>query len=124
MLENYQDSTAREDALATLVETNWKIGLKDEANRALRVLEANHTEYRDFDNAGNLVLETRIRNRDRSWANIMTLGLLDRPDVPPPLTIEYPEGFEAPTRDAVSTTAETPAKAEKKSWFSWLPFVG
>jgi hypothetical protein len=117
VLENYPDSPARADALATLVETNWKLGLKDEANRALRVLAANHPEYRDFDNAGNLVLETRI-------ANIMTLGLLDRPDVPPPITIEYPEGFEAPKRDAVSTTAETPAKAEKKGWFSWLPFVG
>ena len=124
VLENYPDSPARADALATLVETNWKLGLKDEANRALRVLAANHPEYRDFDNAGSLVLETRIRNRDRSWANIMTLGLLDRPDVPPPITIEYPEGFEAPTRDAVSTTAETPTKAEKKGWFSWLPFVG
>ena len=124
VLENYPDSPARADALATLVETNWKLGLKEEANRSLRVLAANHPEYRDFDNAGNLVLETRIRNRDRSWANIMTLGLLDRPDVPTPITIEYPEGFTAPTQGAVSTTTENSAKGEKKGWFSWLPFVG
>lgn len=124
VLENYPDSPARADALATLVETNWKLGLKEEANRALRVLAANHPEYSDFDNAGNLVLETRIRNRDRSWANIMSLGLLDRPDVPPPITIEYPEGFEAPERKAVSTKITNQTNVEKKGWFSWLPFVG
>jgi outer membrane protein assembly factor BamD len=124
VLENYPDSPARADALATLVETNWKLGLKEEANRSLRVLAANHPEYKDFDNAGNLVLETRIRNRDRSCANIMTLGLLDRPEVPPPITIEYPEGFTAPAQNPASTTAENPTKAEKKGLFSWLPFVG
>ena len=124
VLENYPDSPARADALATLVETNWKLGLKEEANRSLRVLAANHPEYKDFDNVGNLVLETRIRNRDRSRANIMTLGLLDRPDVPPPITIEYPEGFAAPAQNPASTTAENPTKAAKKGLFSWLPFVG
>lgn len=122
VLENYPDSPARADALATLVESNWKLGLKEEANRALRVLAGNHPEYKDFDNAGNLVLETRIRNRDRSWANIMTLGLLDRPDVPPPITIEYPEGFEAPTRTTVNTESDGPKKEKKKGPFSWLPF--
>ncbi len=26
-----------------------------------------------------------IRSRDRSWTNLVTFGLLDRPDVPPPI---------------------------------------
>ena len=41
----------------------------------------------------SFVLAERIRNRDRSWTNMMTLGLLDRPEVPPPIKIEHPEGF-------------------------------
>ena len=90
VLENYPDSEARDDALATLVECNWKLDLKDEANRALRVLALNHPEYENFDDAGNFVLAERIRNRDRSWANIMTLGILDKPEAPPPITIFAP----------------------------------
>ena len=87
VLENYPDSEARADALATLVECYWKLDLEDEANRALRVLALNHPEYENFDDAGNFVVAERIRNRDRFWANIMSLGLLDRPEAPPPITI-------------------------------------
>ena len=54
VLENYPDSEVRADALATLVESHWKLDLEDEANRALRVL-ANHPEYENFDDAGNFV---------------------------------------------------------------------
>jgi outer membrane protein assembly factor BamD len=90
VLENYPDSDARADALATLVECNWKLDLEDEANRALRVLALNHPEYENFDDAGNFVVAERIRNRDRSWANIMSLGLLDKPDAPAPITIRAP----------------------------------
>ncbi|MFQ3347441.1 MAG: outer membrane protein assembly factor BamD [Candidatus Azotimanducaceae bacterium] len=115
VLENYPDSPARADALATLVETNWNLDLKEEANRALRVLAINHPEYKDFDSAGNLVLETRIRNRDRSWANIMTLGLFDRPDVPPPITVNSPKDFNEPVSGAESTSVENLPTAEKKS---------
>jgi outer membrane protein assembly factor BamD len=121
VLESYPDSPARADALATLVEANYKLGLTEQANRALRVLAANHPEYNDFDNAGNLVLETRIRNRDRSWANIMTLGMFDRPDIPPPITVNYPEGFEAPPRGALEGEKRGP-EPQKKGWLSWLPF--
>jgi outer membrane protein assembly factor BamD len=90
VLENYPDSEVRADALATLVESHWKLDLEDEANRALRVLALNHPEYENFDDAGNFVVAERIRNRDRSWANIMTLGLLDRPEAPAPITIRAP----------------------------------
>lgn len=120
VIENYADTHARPDALAMLVEANWKLGLEEEADRALRVLALNHPDYRDFDSQGRLVLEERIRNRDRSWANIMTLGLLDRPEVPAPLTIE--------NKDAAAAGADPAAEAEeareeKKGRFSWLPFV-
>ena len=79
-----------------MVEAFYKLGREDEANRSLRVLALNHPDYPEFDAAGNLVLEERVRNRDRSWTNIMTLGLMDRPDTPPPITIVYPENAERP----------------------------
>ena len=90
VLENYPDSEVRADALATLVESHWKLDLEDEANRALRVLALNHPDYETFDDAGNFVVAERIRNRDRSWANIMSLGMLDRPEAPAPITIRAP----------------------------------
>ena len=123
MLENYPNASVTDEALVVLVEANYKLGLEDEANNTLRVLALNYPNHEAFDEAGNLVLAERIRNRDRSWTNIMTLGLIDRPDVPPPITIRHPEGFVPPVREAPAT-ADKPRKERKGGWFSWLPFVG
>jgi len=62
--------------------------VEDAANDALQVLASNFPDYDAFDDEGNLVLAEQILNRDRSWTNIMTMGLLDRPDVPPPIRLE------------------------------------
>ena len=51
----------------------------------------------------------------------MTLGLLDRPEVPPPITLKHPEGFVPPR---VEQQPETKQEKKRKGWFSWLPFVG
>ncbi|XOV82191.1 MAG: outer membrane protein assembly factor BamD [bacterium] len=120
VLETYPRAEATDDALLVLVESNYKLGLEDEANNALRILSLNYPQHPAFDEAGNLVLTSTIRNRDRSWTNIMTLGLFDRPEVPPPLKIVHPEGFKPPAVEA------QPADEEKKGrgWFSWLPFIG
>ena len=96
ILETYPQAEATPEALVVLVEANYKLGLEDEANNALRVLALNYPNYPAFDEDGNLVLAERIRNRDRSWTNVMTLGLLDRPDVPPPIKIKHPDGFTPP----------------------------
>lgn len=127
VIENYPDTAARADALAVMVEAYFKLGRLDEANRALRVLALNHPDFPEFNSAGDLVLEERIRNRDRSWTNIMTLGLLDRPDTPPPITINYPDaaGAERPgqsEQDGAQEEAEE-AAAEKRSIFGFLPFI-
>ncbi len=122
VLETYPQSDATPEALIVLVETNYKLGLEDEANNVLRVLAMNYPNYPAFDEQGNLVLAERIRNRDRSWTNIMTLGLLDRPDVPPPITIKHPDGFAPPP--AAPQPEESDEEEERKGWFSWLPFVG
>ena len=89
------------------------------ANDALRILAINYPQNSAFDANGDLVLADRIRNRDRSWTNLMTLGLLDRPEVPPPIRLEHPEGFVPPAPP--ETEADT--KKKKRKWFSWLPFV-
>ncbi len=127
VVENYPRSKAVPDALALAVEANHKMGLDEAANDALRVLALNHPAYPAFDDAGQLVLAEAIRNRDRSWLNLMSFGLLDRPDVPPPLRIRHPEGFDPP---AVAQPPEDESgdeqsvKEKKKTRFGWLPFLG
>ena len=90
VLENYPQTEVTDEALLVLVEANHKLGLDEETNNVLRVLALNYPQHDAFDEAGNLVLAKRVRNRDRSWTNIMTLGLLDRPDVPPPIRLQQP----------------------------------
>ena len=94
VVENYSQTPAVPNALAVLVEANWKLGLEDAANDALSVLAHNFPNYRAFDEDGKLVLEDIGVRRQRSWLNLMTFGLLARPDVPPPLAIPRPK--EAP----------------------------
>jgi hypothetical protein len=119
VLETYPQSESTPDALLVLIESNYKLDLEDEANNALRVLALNYPTFPAFDESGNLVLTSTIRNRDRSWTNIMTLGLIDRPDVPPPIRIKHPDGFTPPEVEP------QPEQQEKKGgWFSWLPFIG
>ncbi len=120
IVENYSRSMAVPDALAIMVEANWKLGLPDAANDTLRVLAINYSNYPAFDEDGNLVLDEAVRNRDRTWVNLMTLGLLDRPEVPPPLKIQHPEGF-VPPEPRHEPIEE---QKKKKGWFSWLPFIG
>ena len=121
VIENFSDTEARADALGVMVEAYFKLGRTEEANRSLRILALNHPEYPDFDGQGNLVLEERIRNRDRSWTNIMTLGLIDRPETPPPITIYYPDNAPSPITDGAGRTEQPPQK--KRSVFRFLPFI-
>ena len=87
VVESYSQTPAVPDALAVLVEANWKLGLKEAADDALEVLAMNFPDYQGFDKAGKLVLRNVVENRRRSWLNMVTFGLLDRPDAPPPLEI-------------------------------------
>ncbi len=91
VIENYPRAEAVPDALAIMVEASYRLGQEDAANDALRVLSVNFPAYPAFDKDGNLVLSSQILNRDRSWTNMVTLGLIDRPDVPPPIKLRQPE---------------------------------
>lgn len=92
VLENYPGARVTDEALLVLIEANHRLGLEAEANNALRVLALNYPSHEAFDANGNLVLTKRVRNRDRSWTNIMTFGLFDRPQAPPPIQIVQPDG--------------------------------
>ena len=88
VLESYPNTLATPDALIVLIECNWRLGLETETTNLLRVLSLNYPDHKNFDENGNLVLENEIKNRNRSWTNIISLGLLDRPEIPPPINIK------------------------------------
>jgi outer membrane protein assembly factor BamD len=92
VVETYSKSDVAADALAVVIEANYRLGLEEAANDALRVLAMNFPEYHAFNENGELVLKDQILNRDRSWTNLITFGLLDRPRVPPPIKMTQPEG--------------------------------
>lgn len=87
VVEHYSQSLSVDDALAIMIEANWRIGLPDAANDALRVLALNDPHYPAFDEQGHFVFQDQVLNRDRSWLNMVTFGLFDRPPVPPPIQI-------------------------------------
>ena len=116
VVQDYSKTPSVPEALAILIESNYKLGLTDAANDSLRVLAINYPDYRAFDGNGNLILEEAIANRDRSWINIMTFGLIDRPDVPPPLQISQPD-VGAPDATRMDTQESTNDPAPKKPWY-------
>ena len=129
VVENYPGAPSTPDALVILIEANHRLGLTDSANDALRVLAANYPDHSGFDGNGNFLLEEVVRNRDRSWVNIMTFGLLDRPTPPPPIRISQPQGVETvQSRAAGSSAPGQASKGEAVPWYKRLarliPFVG
>ena len=92
VVEHYSQSQSTADALAILVEANWRLGLPEAAHQALQVLVLNDPHYPGFDGAGHFVFKQQVLNRNRSWLNLMTFGLIDRPKIPPPITIDTTSG--------------------------------
>jgi outer membrane protein assembly factor BamD len=88
VVEHYSQTQSTADALAILVEANWRLGLPEAAQQALQVLALNDPAYPALDGAGHFVFKQQVLNRNRSWLNLMTFGLLDRPKVPPPIEID------------------------------------
>lgn len=118
IVEEYSTTPAAEDGLAILVEASYKLGLEGITNDALRVLAINYPTYPAFDPKGRFVMEQNVQNRDRSWTNMVTFGLLDRPKVPPPIAIEYPQQTPrvaprtSPEKDPAATEDEPVVRAE------------
>lgn len=91
VVENYPTTPSVPDGLALMIEGYLKLNLPEPANDSLRVLVANYPDFQALDAQGNFVISPEVRNRDRSWINILTLGALDRPDTPPILEVRIPE---------------------------------
>ncbi len=96
VVEHYSQSQSVDDGLAILIEADWRLGLPNAANDALRVLAANDPHYPAFDKQGRFVFRQQSFDRDRSWLNMMTFGLVDRPTVPPPITIDASSAAQSP----------------------------
>lgn len=131
VVENFPGAPATPDALVIIIEANHRLGLTDSANDALRVLAVNYPDHTGFDDQGNFLLEEVVRNRDRSWINILTFGLLDRPTPPPPIRIRQPEGIEPvePIQPrSARSNSESTAPREDAPWYRRLarmiPFLG
>ncbi len=91
VVENYPTTPSVPDGLALMIEGYLKLNLPEPANDSLRVLAANYPDFEALDPDGNFLISQEVRNRDRSWINILTLGALDRPDTPPILEVRIPE---------------------------------
>ncbi|MXZ44084.1 MAG: outer membrane protein assembly factor BamD [Gammaproteobacteria bacterium] len=91
VIEHYPKSAVVDDALVVLIEANHKLGLKDAADDALEILSLNFPEWKGFNDEGELVIRSAIRNKDRSFINTITLGLLDRPRTTAILKLEVPD---------------------------------
>jgi outer membrane protein assembly factor BamD len=92
VVESYPQATSVDQALAVLIEANFKLGLTDAANDSLRVLALNYPDFEAFAEDGTYMFDQAILNRHRGgWLNTVTFGLLGRPDIPPPIRIEHPE---------------------------------
>jgi outer membrane protein assembly factor BamD len=123
VVENFPTTPAVPDGLAVMIEGYLKLNLPEPANDALRVLITNYPNYAALDDDYNLVISQEVRNRDRSWVNIATFGLVDDPDVPETLEAKLPEGMELEPRDPEpaldAEAAETP---REQRWRRWVPF--
>ena len=119
VVEHYTQSRSVDEALAIRVEANWRLGLPEAANNSLRILAINDPRYPAFDNQGNFVFRQQAFDRDRSWLNMMSFGLVDRPDVPPPISLTTPTGVD----EAVQMPEPVPAAAQipkHKPWYRRL----
>ena len=75
------------NALAIMVEANYKLGLEDAADDALRILRLNFPDYKGFNRDGELVLDYASEMDDQNFLSMISFGLLGRKDVPPPLSV-------------------------------------
>jgi len=76
VVENFQRTPAVPDALAVMVQAYKLLGMDDLANDALNTLRSNYPNYPSLDANSELILNIK---QERSWINIMTLGLFDSP---------------------------------------------
>lgn len=85
--ENLPSTPMVPDALALMVQSYLMLGLDDPAHESLRVLAANYPDHETLDAEGNFTSAPEIQNRQRSWINVLSFGLLNDPPPPPTLAL-------------------------------------
>ena len=83
VVEEFPQSDVVPDALAILVEANYKLGLEKAADDSLRILALNFPEYQGFNDEGELEIDYARKLRDQSFLSMITFGLLGRDRTPP-----------------------------------------
>ena len=146
VVENFAQTPAAADGLAVMVEAYSRLGQTDLADDALRVLALNYPKYEAFDAHGDFVLKADTRNQDRSWLNLVTIGVLDKPPRGAPLRIRLPTALDgaqaaaqpgmtsfaapqpalaapiAPDPEAPAETSTVTPPAKASGWKRFWPF--
>jgi len=76
IVENYQNTPSAPKGLAMMIKAYRNLDLKDLADDTLQILASNYPDYEELNSSGELIYETKVRNDERSWLNILTFGLI------------------------------------------------
>lgn len=82
VVENYPQTPAVGDALAVMTQGYRLLGKDELAQDSLEVLRLNYPKHPSLDKNGNFKSKFELERGERSWMNILTLGLFDRADPP------------------------------------------
>ncbi len=104
IIEHYPRSSTVPHALVVIVEANHKLGLHEASQDALEVLKLNFEDWPGLSPDGSLKIKNPIKNKDRSFLNVITFGLLDKPDVPRTIIIEPAPETEVPRPPSTTQT--------------------
>jgi len=82
VVENFQRTPAVPDGLAIMAQGYIFLGQNDLAEDTIAVLAKNFPDYPALDKQGKLVSSYTLDGVQRSWINLLTLGLFDPPQAP------------------------------------------
>jgi outer membrane protein assembly factor BamD len=82
VVENYPQTPAVGDALAVMTQGYLLLGKDKLAQDSLDVLRLNYPKHPSLDKNGNFKSKFKLEQGERSWLNILTLGVFDRADPP------------------------------------------
>jgi len=87
VVENYSQTPAVVDGLVLMIDAYLYLGLQDMALDVIRILRENYPDHRNFTEDNSYRVRRRANEGDRNALNLISFGLLARPDVPPPIVI-------------------------------------
>lgn len=82
VVENFQRTPAVADGLAVMAQGYIFLGLDDLAEESIAVLAKNFPDHPAIDRNGQFVSSYTLDGVQRSWINILTIGLFDPPSPP------------------------------------------